>query len=135
MALIEWEDSYNLGIEHLDNQHKGLVKQINILHAAMKIGKGKESLDEILKALINYTATHFKSEEELFFQYNFPDSKKHIAEHEKFVKEVLKFKEDFDKGRLMVSIDVLHFLKGWLINHILGSDMGYKSFLLSKGVR
>jgi hemerythrin len=135
MALIEWKDSYSIGIEHLDNQHRELVRQINILHDAMTVGKGKEALNEILIALIDYTATHFKSEEELFDQYNFPDSEKHIAEHSNFVKEVLSFKENFDKGRLMLSIEVMTFLKNWLTNHILGSDMGYKPFLLSKGVK
>ena len=135
MALIEWKDSYNLGIMHLDNQHKGLVRQINILHEAMKLGKGTEALNEILNALIDYTATHFKSEEKLFHQFNFPDTEKHTAEHLQFVEEVSKFKEGFDNGHLMVSIEVMGFLKGWLITHILGSDMGYKSFLLSKGVK
>jgi len=135
MELIEWKDSYNLGIEHLDNQHKGLVKQINILYDAMKIGKARESLDEILNVLIDYAATHFKSEEILFHQFNFPDSEKHIGEHTKFVEEVLSFKEDYDNGLSMVTIEVIGFLKDWLTNHILISDMGYKSFLLSKGVR
>lgn len=135
MAQIEWKDTYNLGIEHLDNQHKGLVNQINILYDAMRIGKAKESLGEILNALINYTATHFKSEEDLFHQYHYPDSENHIAEHLKFVEEVLRFKEGFDKGRSMLSIQVMGFLSEWLNNHILVSDMGYKSFLLSKGVR
>jgi hemerythrin len=135
MELIEWTDKYELGIEHLDNQHKQLVKQINVLYAAMKIGKGKESLDEILKVLIDYTATHFKSEETLFHQFGYPDSDKHIAEHLKFVEEATGFKKDFDNGRLMVSVQLMGFLKDWLINHILGSDMGYKSFLLAKGVK
>ena len=135
MAFIEWKDSFNLGIEHLDDQHRQLVKQINILHDAMKVGKGKESLNQILNALINYTATHFTSEEILFRQYNYPGSEKHMAEHAKFVKEVLSFKANFDKGNMMLSIDVMTFLENWLINHILGSDMEYKPFLLSHGVK
>ena len=134
MALIEWKDSYSVGIEHLDNQHKGLVQQINTLHDAMKIGKAKTTLDEILRGLIQYTSSHFKSEEILFAQYDYPDSKTHTAEHEDFVKEVLSFKEDYDKGRVMVTFEVMDFLKNWLIKHILGSDMNYKSFLLEKGV-
>jgi len=135
MELIEWTEKYDLGIEHLDSQHKKLVNQINVLYDAMKIGKGKESLDEILNVLIDYTATHFKSEEILFNRFSYPDSDKHIAEHQKFVEEVTGFKKDFDNGRLMVSVQLMGFLKDWLINHILGSDMGYKSFMLEKGVK
>jgi hemerythrin-like metal-binding protein len=134
MGLIEWKESYSVGIELLDNQHQGLVKQINILHDAMKIGQAKDSLDEILNKLITYTTTHFKSEEDLFAQYSFPDSDKHIAEHKSFVEEVLRFKDDFDNVRIMVTFEVMDFLKSLLIKHILGSDMDYKSFLMSKGV-
>ncbi len=135
MALIEWKDSYSVGIEHIDNQHKVLVQQINSLHEAMKLGQAKDTLDEILKKLIKYTSTHFKSEEVLFARYNYPDSEQHISEHKKFVEEVLSFKEDYDKGRVMVSFEVMDFLKNWLITHILGSDIKYKSFLNSKGVQ
>lgn len=60
----------------------------------MKIGKAKTTLDEILRQLIQYTSTHFKSEEILFAKYDFPESEKHTAEHEDFVKEVLSFKEN-----------------------------------------
>jgi len=133
MALIDWKSSYSVGIKHLDLQHMGLVDQINVLHEALKQGRARDSLNEILVKLIDYTATHFKSEEKLFAQHNMPDADKHIAEHNKFVEEVLSFKEDFDKGRLMVTFEVMDFLKSWLINHILGSDMEYKLFLLSKG--
>jgi hemerythrin-like metal-binding protein len=135
MALIEWNDTYSVGIDHLDKQHKELVDQVNILHDAMKLGKAKSTLDEILKKLIKYTSIHFKSEEILFAQYGFPESKEHIDEHEKFVENVLDFKEDYDKGRVMVSFEVMDFLKNWLITHILGSDMKYKSYLNSKGVK
>ena len=44
MALMDWKDSYSVGVEHLDEQHMGLVNQINILHDAMKVGKAKATL-------------------------------------------------------------------------------------------
>ncbi len=135
MALIHWESSYELGIEHLDKQHQGLVKGLNALHDAMKAGKANEAIAEILNALIDYTATHFKAEERLFHRFNYPDSEKHIAEHAQFINEVLSFKDDYEKGRALVSIKVLYFLKNWLVKHILGSDMEYKNFFLSKGVK
>lgn len=135
MALMDWKDSYSVGVEHLDEQHMGLVNQINILHDAMKVGKAKATLTPILDKLIEYTATHFKSEEKLFEQYNFPDIEKHKVEHSSFVEEVLAFKRDFDKGRIMVTFEVMDFLKNWLIKHILGSDMDYKDFFKSNGVK
>ena len=33
-----------------------------------------------------------------------------------------------------VTFELLHFLRGWLTHHILGTDKAYVPFLLSKGV-
>jgi hemerythrin len=33
-----------------------------------------------------------------------------------------------------LSLDVLHFLKDWLIKHIQGSDQKYRSHLNAKGI-
>ena len=33
-----------------------------------------------------------------------------------------------------LSLDVMHFLKNWLVNHIQGSDQSYRAHLNSKGI-
>lgn len=134
MALVEWNDSYSVGIVYLDNQHKGLVAQINALHDAMSLGKARKVLSPILDTLIDYTATHFSSEEELFAKYNYPEKEDHIAEHQRFVDDVLIFKEHYESGRALVSFEILAFLKNWIVGHMLGSDQKYKAFLESEEV-
>jgi len=49
-------------------------------------------------------------------------------------KEVIGLKEKFDNDEIVVSVEVLYFLKGWLANHILGADKKYSPFLSSKGL-
>jgi hemerythrin len=39
-----------------------------------------------------------------------------------------------DTGDFMIGVEVLAFLKDWLTNHIMKSDMAYSDFLVSKGV-
>lgn len=134
MAIIGWKESFSVGVEHLDKQHMGLVNLINTLHDAMILGKAKSALDEIINELIKYSLSHFKSEEILFTQFKYPEAEDHIAEHKKFAENIAKFKRDYDNGRLMLSYEVMDFLKNWLLTHILGTDMQYKSFLNSKGV-
>ncbi len=101
------------------------------MHDSIKLGKGKEYLSETLIRIIEYTATHFKSEEELFTRYNFPNSEKHFQEHSFFVKDVLGFKQDFDKGHVMLTIEAMDYLKNWLIN----SYIDYKTFFNSNGIK
>lgn len=133
MGLIEWKDDYSVGVKLLDDQHKGLVQQLNSLHTAMELGKAKASLHEILDTLVQYAFIHFKTEEELFEKYDYVNVTSHVSEHEYFAKEVLSFKDHHDTGRFLVSFEVLAFLKNWILEHILICDMKYKDFLLSKG--
>lgn len=135
MALISWDDDFSVGVRELDEQHKKLISLINDLHNAMKIGKGKEVLSPLLKSLVEYTQTHFSTEEKYFTRFGYPEQGRHQAEHQKFVGKVGAFQKDFDKGGALLSMDVMNFLKEWLAGHILGSDKRYGPFFNEKGLK
>lgn len=134
MALVVWSDILEVNISQIDNQHKKLVSMINELHDAMKLGKGKEVMAKILNGLIQYTATHFKTEEDLFARYGYPDTAAHKREHIAFVGKVKEFKQGFDAGKLSVTLEVMNFLSKWIQQHIKGSDMKYAPFFQEKGL-
>lgn len=135
MALITWNDSFSVSVAEIDQQHKQLVNLLNELNDAMRQGKGKDVLGKIISGLISYTATHFRTEERYFAQFNYPDTAKHKQEHAAFVEKVTAFKNGFDSGKLSLSIEVMSFLSDWLNSHIKGSDMKYSKFLNDKGVK
>ena len=134
MPLLNWNESYSVKIAKIDLQHKKLVDIVNELHDSMKAGKSKEVLGKTLDELINYTANHFKTEEDLFDKYGYPDNNVHKRQHSDLVDQVLKFKSNFVSGKSVISIDLMNFLRDWLTQHIVGSDKKYTSFLNSKGV-
>ena len=51
----------------------------------MKQGKGKTVSEKVLNNLINYTATHFQTEEKYFDRYGYPETFSHKKEHGAFV--------------------------------------------------
>ena len=120
--IINWSEEYSVGINEIDTQHKRLVELINKLHDAMSQGKSREIASEILSDLTNYTQTHFKFEEEKFAKYNYEHRLIHELEHKKFVDKITEFKTDFENGKALISIELMNFLKDWLINHIKVSD-------------
>lgn len=134
MALITWEEKYSVNIKEIDEQHKNLVKMVNDLHEAMSVGKGKEVMGKVLQNLINYTASHFATEEKYMTMFNYPSYPQHKGEHDKFVKQVLDFQKDFNEGNKIISLDVMKFLKDWLLNHILGTDKKFGPFFNEKGL-
>jgi len=134
MPLIAWDSKYSVGIRIVDEQHQKLIDIINSLYDAMKEGKAKNILGKLLTELISYTEYHFKTEEGFFKKHNYPEAASHKAEHDELRKEVVGLKEKFDNDEIVVSVEVLYFLKGWLANHILGADKKYSPFLSSKGL-
>lgn len=133
--IVTWDDKYSVNVSEIDNQHKKLVDLINKLHDAMKQGKSKEVLSEIISELINYTDVHFKTEEKYFDKFNYPKSDAHKTLHKNFVNKVLDFKNKYESGNAALSIEIINFLKDWLINHINGSDKEYSSFFNEHGLK
>ncbi len=135
MALIDWNDTYSVDVTEIDQQHKKLVSIINELNTAMKERKAAETMGKTIDELIDYTVTHFIVEEKYFDKFNYPETVSHKKEHDDFINKIKDVKKSFDKGSLMLSIDIMNFLKDWLINHIQGTDKKYSSFFNEKGLK
>ena len=135
MAYIDWSDELSVQVAEIDQQHQKLVSMLNELHDAMRERKSKDSLGKIIEGLVGYAGTHFATEEKYFDQYGYPEATAHIGENREFVAKVSDFKQGFDEGQIMLSIDVMDFLENWLVTHIQGSDKKYGPFFNEKGLR
>ena len=125
---VEWSDALALGIPEMDSQHRRLVDLTNHLHEAMLQRKSNEVLGDIIFRLIDYTKFHFRDEETCMIQSGFPQTTSHREKHQKFVSEMEKFKADFETGKTMLSMEIMDFLKGWLVEHIQHADHEYVSY-------
>ena len=134
--LVVWSDKLSVGVKSIDDQHKKLVTLVNQLHDGMMAGKGKEAVGPVLKGLIDYTASHFKYEEDLFARTGYPEGAAHKKDHDDLVKKVLEIQKKYEQsGPGVLTIQVMNFLKDWLTAHILGSDMKYGPHLVAKGIK
>lgn len=134
MALINWDNSLQIGIEEIDNQHKKLVELLNTLFEAMQNGRSKDVLGKILNELASYTVMHFKTEEKYFEKFGFEEELDHMAAHASFVSKISKFKTEFDSGSAAVSQDLLRYLKDWITKHINVSDRKYVQLFKNNGL-
>jgi hemerythrin len=122
MTYLTWSNDLAVGNNFIDGDHQKLIDMVNRLHELMSEGKGKEVLGKVLHNLITYTQEHFRREEDLMRKIRFPGLADHKAEHEKLLGQVLELQAKFESGAATLSIQVLHFLRDWLINHIGKSD-------------
>jgi len=132
--LLRWSASLSVGLNCIDDQHKILVDLINELHQQMNSNAARTAISDVLTKLVSYTETHFKFEEELFAKHGYEDSAAHATIHRKLVQQLVDFQNEFKTGKSDISIDLMEFLKDWLIKHIKKTDAKYAPFLKSKGV-
>ena len=133
--LFKWIDSLSVGIPQVDREHKILVKLINQLNAAIIENKNRPILSAILDALLDYTAIHFKHEEQIMEKFGYPTLDEHKQIHIGFVNKIKDVINDFETGKNIVSSDLLEFLKEWLFDHIMGTDQLYSSFFQKNNIK
>ena len=136
MPLMNWSDKLAVGVTVLDNDHKKLIVMVNQLFDGIQSGHGKESVGKILDGLIAYTKVHFGNEERYFSQTGYPAAPAHKQEHDDLTRQVVSVQQKYRAGTTNVlSLEVLNFLKNWLVKHIQGSDQKYGPYLNAKGIR
>lgn len=129
--IVQWTDSYRIGLDEIDAQHKTLIDLMNALWQAISSNASDVECRSILEKLELYTITHFSAEETMMRTMAYPDFDAHQEAHRQFVKrlqeEMLRI-QNGDKPTL----NILHFLRDWLVNHILVKDKAYATFYASK---
>lgn len=119
-------EKYFTGIEMIDREHRRLFEIIAEANSLIKAELLHDKYDEIvgiLEQLRDYTKEHFRDEEEYMesIQYSRLDAQKRA--HEAFVEKLEAINlEEVDERQQEYLEELMEFLLGWLINHILMSD-------------
>jgi hemerythrin len=132
---MQWNDRMSVGIEQFDEDLKKLVAMLNNLFDGMQAGKAKDVLGPILDELVAYTKTHFAREETAMAKLGYQEFASHKREHDGLTQQVMdvqtKFHQDLTAS---LSMEVMNFLKNWLVKHIQGTDRKYTAFFQANGI-
>ena len=133
--VFPWNNSFETGIPQIDEQHKRLINLLNLLASHLAYQSDMLVLDNIFKELAEYTIYHFKSEGKIWQQYFGKDDEwelQHQKEHNSFITEVLKLKEEENQKTFNDIVeDLLSFLTHWLAFHIVDSDKRMSKVVLA----
>lgn len=135
MSVFSWNEKYSVQIEAMDEQHKKLFELISKLHDAMSSGKGSLELGEILRGLKSYTDTHFKNEEKYMESFGYGGLVEQKKQHALFIEKINEYETKLEEKRLGLSIEVLNFLRDWLIQHIQTTDAKYAENFKAHGLK
>lgn len=132
MAVIRWRDTYETGVAAVDTEHRKLVELIEAMHTSIRDKEPKETVAQVIKELVEYTQDHFKNEETLMQNVQYPEIDEHKVEHQILIEEVAVYKERLLDSFPEVRQDFYRFLREWLINHILESDKKFGAYVSDK---
>ncbi len=122
----EFTDNYLVGIDLIDKEHKELFRIVDKANHLIKSYNASSSYDkiiEILNELKEYTKEHFGDEEEFMESIHYKGIEAQKRAHEAFIDKL----ENIDLNEIENNPNeylqnLLEFLLGWLINHILHTD-------------
>ena len=127
--LIVLNEPNMLGINILDEQHRGIVSIINSLHYSMSVRGDETLLKPTTEMIIGYTQIHFKTETELLAESGYPKLREHRALHDQLIADADNiFQRCLKEGGDPAPF--LNFLKEWWLVHITREDKAYSGHLV-----
>ncbi len=135
MPVIEWNDTFSVGIESIDIQHKKIFELINRAHDAAGSPHSRDILHSIFDELFSYVLVHFNYEENLMEKYEYEDLFIHRESHENLKRKVQEYHKRLNEGEPVSTHETLGFLLDWLTGHIQKTDMAYRETLIERGAR
>lgn len=127
MSFIEWKSDFSVHHDRMDKQHQLLFDYVNEFYFALERKAENDELVTVYSKILSYTDFHFKDEERLMLENNYPDYEIHKNMHENLVNEALLFREKLVQQEQGVENNIKYFLKVWLSAHIKGIDKKYSN--------
>lgn len=122
----EFTEEYLIGVDLIDKEHEELFRIVGRANQLAKSYDAASSYDKIIHILDElkaYTIEHFRDEEEYMESIHYEGLAAQKRAHEAFIDRL----EDIDLNAINDNPqeylqELLEFLLGWLINHILNTD-------------
>jgi len=123
MPIAEWDDSYKTGFALVDTQHEEMFGMVNELYDAILGRRDQQLIGPTLEKLSRYTVEHFRAEEALMVETNYPAFEEHRTQHWKLMNDVQDLRQKYESGEAVLSITLAAFLADWLRHHIKEEDL------------
>jgi len=125
---MQWTDQLETGIPKIDEQHKELFRQTEILLDRSKVGRIKETV----QFLGDYVLRHFIDEQGLQAAVKYPKAEAHKKFHTAFADKISELKkrieESSDDIKFELATEINRTVIRWLKDHIMVHDKEFAVF-------
>ena len=131
----KFSDEFIVGVGQVDQEHRQLFEIAGRTYDHLT-DPGDAALAAARAAvteLIDYTETHFASEEGLMAAAGYPALAEHQGLHRRLMAQVRDMEMRVEMGERYVPVELSHFLYNWLVQHIQTQDKKFGEFVAHKG--
>lgn len=132
--LKDWSSVYSIGIDEIDEQHKGFFAASHDLYEKIMDRTGKDAVAESVAYMRGYADSHFRTEEAFMRRHEYPGLGEHLRLHAAFMDTLARLEDDLrnfgpDERLADRALDIT---QDWLINHIADEDVLYSLHVKSR---
>ncbi|MBP6710599.1 MAG: diguanylate cyclase [Propionivibrio sp.] len=129
LVQLVWNDVAESGNAALDEQHKELFEQANVLLSAVVEGLPRLECKSLLNQMLEALVAHFEFEEAIIRNTSFTHIEHHIQCHKALVAKAHELSDRFDRNELAVG-ELFSFLANKVVaQHILSEDRKFFPYL------
>lgn len=137
-----WKQQYLLDLDTIDDQHQHFFELcgriVQLAERPTFTDKGVKDIIQAIGGMRTYAFLHFKTEEELMLQFNFPGYLHHTGFHNNYLKKMMEFENAFksllvklkeneplDNELKQFLLDMSEYIANWWATHIVKQDVIY----------
>ena len=119
-----------VGVIHIDREHQKLFQILGQVHDAHSSGdsSAKQTIRSAVVELLDYTRTHFASEEATMETSGYPALAAHRELHGNLLAQVRDFEIRAEFDEQFGPVELATFLYNWLATHIRGADKAFGDY-------
>ena len=138
--MLVWNDSWLLGIESLDEDHRKMVRLLNQLfypekcpgEYGLSLGENCDAADTLLErfdALIDHVRNHFMHEEDFMVEIDYPKYDHHRHEHQMELAEFTRLRRILlQTNAKNLSPQAISDIRSWFLGHVIAEDKEYAKY-------
>lgn len=128
-AQFIWRPEYSSNNPKIDKEHKELFKRISLLSEKLIFRKDKYKLIKELESFIQDSIAHFRDEEDILADKEYPDLESHKKEHKKLIDRAFKLVELYRNDDVNVTEILSFFYFDLIAKHIFEVDTKYFKYM------
>ncbi|MDH5510368.1 MAG: bacteriohemerythrin [Nitrospinota bacterium] len=131
--VVRWDPvKLSVGISEMDNQHKRIIDIVNNFNMSVKSGGSSQGAARALEELVDYAKGHLQAEEALLRRHNYPEYDQHKRIHTMMLEKLTHLQQRASTGEKGAVLEVMNFVRDWLVNHIQKIDVKYGRYITGR---